>query len=314
MNGIINILKPPGMTSHDVINFVRRISGLKKVGHTGTLDPGAAGVLVVCLGQATRLSQFLMDDTKEYRAEVTFGLSTSTGDAFGEITSQGNAALLTEELVRDALPVFTGDINQVPPMTSAIKQQGKKLYQLARDGIVVDRPARNVTIYSLEYIWGTGWGSSRPRVILHLCCSKGTYVRTLCEDLGSHLGCGAHMSFLVRTRAGLFNISDAATLEEIKAAANDCKLMDRVIPMENALAGFPVVTVKDGAASAVRSGSKLYQPGVYQMPVNLSEGDLVQLVGTEGLLAVAKTILDPEHQDRLVFKPICVLKAQAGGN
>jgi len=314
MNGIINILKPPGMTSHDVVNFIRHTSGMKKVGHTGTLDPGAAGVLVVCLGQATRLSQFLVDDTKEYRVEVTFGLSTSTGDSFGQVIVEGDAAELTEETVRSALPVFTGEISQVPPMTSAIKQQGKKLYQLARAGIVVDRPARNVSIYSLEYIWGAGWGGSRPRVLLHLRCSKGTYVRTLCEDLGNYFGCGAHMSFLVRTRAGNFNIADSATLEEIKAAAIDHKLIENVVPMENVLVGLPVVTVKNGAASAVASGSKLYQPGVYQMPENLSEGDLVQLVASERLLAVAETILDPEHQNRLVFQPVCVLKAQAGGN
>lgn len=314
MNGIINFLKPPGMTSHDVIHFVRRTTGIKKVGHTGTLDPGAAGVLVVCLGQATRLSQFLVDDTKEYRAEITFGLATSTGDSFGLAIAQGNAAGLTEKTVRDSLTAFTGEINQVPPMTSAVKQQGKRLYQLARDGIVVDRPARKVTIYSLKYIWGTGWGGRHPRALLHLCCSKGTYVRTLCEDLGGYLGCGAHMSFLVRTRAGIFNISDSATLEEIKAAAIEGKLMDKVIPMEKALPGLPVVTVKNGAAAAVASGSKLYQPGVYQMPENLSEGDLVQLVGPEGLLAVAETILDPEYQDRLFFKPVCVLQVRAGGD
>lgn len=313
MNGIINFLKPPGMTSHDAVNFVRRISGVKKVGHTGTLDPGAAGVLVVCLGQATRLSQFLVDDIKEYRAEITFGLSTSTGDSFGQITAQGTAAGLTEKMVRESLTVFTGEISQVPPMTSAIKLKGKKLYELARDGIVIDRPARKVTIYSLEYIWGTGWGSPRPRALLHLSCSKGTYVRTLCEDLGSYLGCGAHMSFLVRTRAGFCNISDSSTLEEIKAASLDGKLIDNIIPMENVLAGIPVVEVKDGAVTAVASGSKLYQPGVSRMPENLSEGDLVQLVGPEGLLAVAETILDSEYQDRMVFKPVCVLNVQAGG-
>jgi tRNA U55 pseudouridine synthase TruB len=122
------------------------------------------------------------------------------------------------------------------------------------------------------------------------------------------------MSFLVRTRAGLFNISDSVTLEEIKSAVMDSKLMNKIIPMESVLVDLPVVTVKDGAASAVASGSKLYQPGVYQMPENLSAGDLVQLVGTEGLLAVAETMLDPEHQDRLFFQPVCVLKAQAGGN
>jgi len=314
MNGIINILKPPGMTSHDVISFVRRTTGIKKVGHTGTLDPGAAGVLVVCLGQATRLSQFLIDDSKEYRAEITFGITTSTGDSLGRITSRGNATVLTEKAVRSALPAFTGQISQIPPMTSAIKQQGKKLYQLARDGIVVDRPARSVTIYALEYVWGTGWGSPHPRALLHLSCSKGTYVRTLCEDLGAYLGCGAYMSFLVRTRAGIFSISDSVTLEEIKAAIIAGKLQDIIIPMDNALASMPAVIVKKGAAAAVASGSKLYLPGVLRMPDNLSEGDLVRLTGPEGLLAVAETILDPEYQDRLFFKPVCVLKGPSGRN
>jgi len=314
MNGILCVLKPPGMTSHDVINFIRRTCGIKKAGHTGTLDPGAAGVLVVCLGQATRLAQFLAGDSKEYRVEITFGISTATGDSFGPVTDRFDASNLTEAAVREALPVFTGRIKQVPPMTSAIKQQGKKLYQLARLGIVIDRPAREVYIHSLEYIGGKDWGRATPRALLHLHCSKGTYVRTLCEDLGNYLGCGAYMSFLVRTSAGIFKLDDAVTLEEIKEAAREGRLSEIVIPMEQVLPAMPVVTVKKGAIAAVTSGSILYQPGVSDMPKDIEPGVLVQLVGEGRLLAIAETTFDPKQTDRLFFKPVCVLQVKAGGN
>ncbi|MGI6491694.1 MAG: tRNA pseudouridine(55) synthase TruB [Pelotomaculum sp.] len=314
MNGILCVLKPPGMTSHDVINFVRRTCDIKKAGHTGTLDPGAAGVLVVCLGQATRLAQFLADDSKEYRVEITFGLSTATGDSFGSVTGRFDASSLTEAAVREALPVFTGRIKQVPPMASAVKQQGKKLYQLARLGIVIERPAREVDIHSLEYIGGRNWGSTAPRALLHLHCSKGTYVRTLCEDLGNYLGCGAYMSFLVRTRAGIFDLADAVTLEEVKEAAREGRMAEKIIPMEQVLPSMPVVTVKKGAMAAVASGSILYQPGVSDMPEDLAPGVLVQLVGEDRLLAVAETTFEPGQPDRLFFKPVCVLQVKAGGN
>lgn len=307
MNGIMNVLKPPGMSSHDVVYFIRRTFGIKKVGHTGTLDPGAAGVLVVCLGAATRLAQFLLEEDKEYRAEITFGLATSSGDSFGEVTGEGDASQLNEGVVRSALPVFTGEIRQVPPMTSALKWQGKKLYELARADLVVDRPARVVTIHSLSFIGGSGWGGPRPRALLHLTCSKGTYVRTICTDIGNHLGCGAHMSFLVRTRAGSFKISDSCTLEELQSAASEGKVVDRIIPMEEALSGLPAVIVKSGAIGAVASGSILYLPGVARLPGELSEGTLVRLMGPQGLLAVAETTFDPGDREKLIFKPVCVL-------
>lgn len=307
MNGFVNVLKPPGMSSHDVVNFIRRVFGVKKAGHTGTLDPGAAGVLVICLGAATRLARFLLDDDKEYRAEITFGLTTSSGDSFGECIYEGDASHLTEDLVKQVLPLFVGRIEQVPPMTSALKKQGKKLYELARSGLVVDRPARVVNIYSLDFIWGTGWGGPRPRVLLHMACSKGTYVRSLCTDIGKYLGCGAHMSFLVRTRAGLFNISKSKTLEELLVAAENGKLEDKVITVEEALSDLPAVIVKKGAVSAVVSGSKLYLPGVAHMPEGLTEGTTVRLIGSGKLLAVAVTAIDPENSERLIFKPVCVV-------
>ncbi|MFA4884587.1 MAG: tRNA pseudouridine(55) synthase TruB [Desulfotomaculaceae bacterium] len=307
MNGFINILKPPGMTSHDVVNFIRRTLGVKKAGHTGTLDPGAAGVLVVCLGSATRLAGFLIDADKEYRVEMVFGQATDTGDAFGEITSETDASHLDRDSLLAVLPLFTGSIKQVPPMTSAIKLHGKKLYQLARQGLVVERPARAVSIYSLEFISGTGWGTPHPRALLHLSCTKGTYVRTLCTDIGSFLGCGAYMSFLVRTRAGQNKISDSLTLEEIEVLNQTGNLAEKVIAIDKALAFLPEVLVKNGAVPSVLSGAKLYLPGVAQMPGVLSEGDKVRLVGPEGFLAVAETAYDPQDSERVLFRPVCVL-------
>ncbi len=307
MNGFINVLKPPGMTSHDVVNFIRRNLGVKKVGHTGTLDPGAAGVLLICLGSATRLAGFLIEEDKEYRAEITFGITTLSGDAFGEVTSKENASGLSEEEVRLVLPHFHGKIIQVPPMTSAIKLNGKKLYELARAGLEVDRPGRVVYINSLEFVCGSGWGTPHPRALMHLSCSKGFYVRSLCLDIGSRLGCGAHMSFLVRTRVGSYEISDSLTLEEIKALYSKNTLNEKVINIDHALSALPAVIVKNGAVPAVLSGSKLYPPGVAGLPGGLNEGDLVRLVGPDGFLAVAETSFDPKDDERLIFKPVCVL-------
>lgn len=307
MNGFINVLKPPGMTSHDVVNFIRRTLGVKKVGHTGTLDPGAAGVLLICLGSATRLAGFLIEEDKEYRAEITLGVTTLSGDAFGEVTREENASGLSEDEVLLVLSHFQGKITQVPPMTSAIKINGKKLYELARAGIEVERPGRVVYINSLEYVCGSGWGTPHPRALLHLSCSKGFYVRSLCLDIGTRLGCGAHMSFLVRTRVGSYVIYDSLTLEEIKALYSKNTLNEKVINIDQALSGLPAVIVKNGAVPAVLSGSKLFPPGVAGAPGGLNEGDRVRLVGPDGFLAVAETSYDPKDSERLIFKPVCVL-------
>ncbi|MDD3653078.1 MAG: tRNA pseudouridine(55) synthase TruB [Desulfotomaculaceae bacterium] len=305
MNGIINVLKPPGMTSHDVVDFIRDTLNVSKAGHTGTLDPGAAGVMVICLGRSTRIAQFITSADKQYRAEITFGANTSTGDSFGEVIARYDASGLTESAVRTALKIFTGRIEQVPPMVSALKWHGKKLYELARAGQVAERKARVVTINSLEYIKGDGWGTTKPVALLDLTCSKGTYVRTLCTDIGNYLGCGACMSFLVRTRVGAFNISEAYTLEDIKANANDISRI--MVTMENVLAELPPVKVKYSAVSAVSSGSKLYLPGIAELPNGLDDGVIVRLQGPEGLLAVAKTARDPVDSSRWIFRPICVL-------
>lgn len=208
--GLLNVLKPPGMTSHDVVSFIRRTYGMKRVGHAGTLDPAAAGVLPVALGQATRLIEYITDTDKSYRVELTFGYETDTGDDTGKVLNASCYDLPTIEQLQNVLQSFIGISRQIPPMHSAIKVDGKKLYELARSGINVDRPAREIKIsqITLLKVFPTG-------ILFDVTCSKGTYIRSLCKDIGTKLGCLAVMSFLVRTRVGRFLLSDALTVEEL---------------------------------------------------------------------------------------------------
>lgn len=215
MDGILNLLKPPGMTSHDVVSVVRRALGIKKVGHTGTLDPGVAGVLPICVGKATRLAEYITGEDKAYRAEITFGVTTDTQDSFGHVTGEKDASHLTRGDIAYNLTRFHGEIMQIPPMVSAVKVDGKRLYELAREGVEVERKARPVTIHRLQLLdFRPG---PRPVAFIDVVCSKGTYIRTLAADLGEALQVGAHMSHLVRTRSGSFLLEEAATLEELIA-------------------------------------------------------------------------------------------------
>ncbi len=306
MDGILNILKPPGMTSHDVVAFVRRLVGGRKTGHTGTLDPGAAGVLVICVGRATRIIQFLPGD-KEYRAEITFGLATSTGDAFGEVVYRHDATTLTRGTVEEALQDFVGEILQVPPMTSAIRYQGKKLYELARQGVEVERRPRRVNIYSLRLVRMDRLGTPHPRVLVDVACSAGTYIRTLCTDLGERLGCGAYMSFLLRTRVGGFPVTQALTLEEVEDLARQGRLFSKLVKLDRALEHLPCVYVRQGAVDRVKSGNPLYWPGVAAAPDFLQEGQLVRLCSDQALLAVARAVADPTRPGCHQFKPVRIL-------
>ncbi len=305
MNGILNVLKPPGMTSHDVVNFVRRTLSVARAGHTGTLDPGACGVLVVCLGSATKIVRFLMD-SKEYRAEITFGISTATGDVFGEVTSKCDASCLTLEKLEETLSLFRGDILQVPPMTSAVKMGGKKLYELARRGVEVERQPRPVKIYSLRVLWGQGWGTPRPKALLSISCSGGTYVRTLCADIGEKLGCGAHMSFLVRTKVGTLSIEGSITLEEIANLASKNTIESKIISTDKVLNFLPEVQLKRGAVIPAASGSPIYPAGVRNPLHGISPGTLVRLKFQEQLIAIAKAVTYGDTGD-VLFKPLCVL-------
>lgn len=247
MDGFLNVLKPPGMTSHDVVNEVRRIAGVRRVGHTGTLDPDVPGVLVVGIGQAVRLNEYLLDADKAYRCEITFGVATETGDATGEVTERRPVPTLCRLAVENALETFIGTYEQVPPMVSAVKVGGRRLYELARRGAEVPRTPRPVTIHSLTLI--SFVPGEYPRALFDVVCSKGTYVRTFCEDIGARLGVPAHMSHLVRTRSGPFTLADAKTLPEIGVDVRGC-----LLPMIAALPNLPRLRVPAERAALIARG------------------------------------------------------------
>jgi len=255
LEGVLNVLKPPGLTSHDVVNYLRRTLRIRRVGHTGTLDPDAAGVLVVCLGRATRLAEYLVDTDKSYRAEMILGIRTTTQDVGGERLTSGEAAHLTAADVESLWPRFLGEIEQVPPMVSAKKQGGRRLYQMARAGQEVERTPQRVTISELRLL--DFQAGRNPRVLFDVTCSKGTYVRTLCADLGEALGCGATLSFLLRTRVGTFRLAEAWTLEEVAASWAAGDLAARLIPLEAAVPHLPSVIVSAAARAKLAHGQAL---------------------------------------------------------
>jgi len=229
--GFLNIDKPLGITSHDVVHKVRRGLGIKKVGHAGTLDPLATGVLIVCLGGATRLSEYAMNSTKRYRARVHLGITTTTYDAEGEVTAERPIDHFSQNDVENALQPFLGNIEQIPPMYSAIKQGGRKLYDLARSGETVERAPRPVRIEALEIV---DW--SPPQFSLDVTCSAGTYIRSLAFDVGEVIGVGAHLAGLVRTASGAFTLENSINLETLLA---DPDWQRHLLPADYALASLP---------------------------------------------------------------------------
>lgn len=212
MNGILNILKPPGMTSHDVVSFIRRTLKVKKVGHTGTLDPGAAGVLPICLGKATKVCEYITNQDKEYICEITFGNETDTYDKYGEFKYEipKDYSHITLEMIKAKLEDFKGEIEQTPPSYSAIRINGKRAYSLAREGMEFEVPKRKVTVSNIEIL-----GFSLPKIMLKINCSKGTYIRSICKDLGDALGVPSYMSFLIRTKTGDFSIEYSSIMQNI---------------------------------------------------------------------------------------------------
>lgn len=229
MTGIVNINKPIGKSSHFVVAVIRRITGIRKVGHTGTLDPLATGVLPILIGrEATKLSQRIMDGTKGYRSILQLGVSTTTQDSEGEVVSKRDVNVTLED-VKNVLNCFVGQISQIPPMYSAIKINGQKLYKLAREGKEVERKPRFITIYSIDLL---NYNEELSQVEIDVSCSKGTYIRTLCSDIGEKLGCGAHMISLVRTKSSSFQIEDSVTLEEFEQLWNNKEYERILIPPE----------------------------------------------------------------------------------
>ena len=249
VSGILNLNKPVGKTSHQVVNEVRRASGTRRVGHAGTLDPIACGVLPVCIGQATRIIEFLESQRKVYLAEIKMGVSTDTYDAEGKVTEVHDVSSLTQERIEEELRQFRGNIEQTPPMFSAIKHQGTPLYRLARRGLDVQRMKRKVMIYRLDLL---EWHS--PLLTVEVECSKGTYIRSLAHDIGQSLGCGAHLQGLIRLRNGIFDISDSMTIEEMRDAFQQGYWQALVYPLDVAVLDWNAIIVGSNNEQAIRHG------------------------------------------------------------
>ena len=249
--GILNVYKERGFTSHDVVAKLRGILQMKKIGHTGTLDPDAEGVLPVCLGKATRLCDLLTDEGKTYRTEMLLGVETDTQDIGGRVLRQA-AVTADEAQVRAAVLGFTGEYDQIPPMYSALKVDGKKLYELARQGKVVERAPRRVIIHGIEIE-----SVELPRVTMTVHCSKGTYIRTLCHDIGQKLGCGACMESLLRVRVGRFPVEESLRLSQIEALRDSGGLAARIVPIEAMFSGYPKAYVLQEADRPAHNGNPL---------------------------------------------------------
>ena len=261
MNGIINVLKPPAMSSSDVVFHIRRITGIKKAGHNGTLDPGAAGVLPVCLGRATKLADYLMNGAKEYIAELTLGAATDTLDSYGRVVKTAPANVTSGEIER-ILPEFLGETMQAPPAYSAAKHHGQPLYKLARKGIEIEKPARLVRIEGIDLLDG-----ERNRFLLRVRCTKGTYIRTLLADLAERLGVPGYTSFLLRSESGGFTLASAHTFDEIETCAAAGELPRVVIPAEEAVGFMKTLHLPQYLYDIVLSGT----------PVDLLRANLPEL-------------------------------------
>ena len=254
MDGVIVIRKEKGFTSHDVVAKLRGILHMKKIGHTGTLDPDAEGVLPVALGKATRLVDMITDKEKTYEAVMHLGVVTDTQDMSGTVLSQAEELHVTEEELRAAIESFVGDYMQIPPMYSALKVNGKKLYELAREGKTVERKPRPVHFYEIEIL-----EIDLPLVRFRVTCSKGTYIRTLCHDIGEKLGCGAAMETLLRTKVGRFTLDDAITLAHTEEAVQNGEIESKVLGIEEILAEYPRVCCTKEGDRLLANGNPLVQ-------------------------------------------------------
>lgn len=263
MNGVINIYKNTGMTSFDVVAMVRRVAKMKKVGHTGTLDPAASGVLPVCLGKATKIIDYIMENKKVYRVNLKLGMITDTYDLEGEVLREKDASHITKDEILNCINSFVGTIDQVPPMYSALKQNGVRLYELARQGIEVHREARKITIYSIENIKI----ESNDNIQMDVCCSKGTYIRSLCYDIGEKLNVGATMTALERIQNGPFTKEEAINIEDLTEEL----LEKRIISIEKALDSFEKITVNEKFGKLLRNGVKVFDNRMYSEEVEFNK-------------------------------------------
>jgi tRNA pseudouridine55 synthase len=295
-DGILNLDKPQGPTSHDVVDRVRELTGVRRVGHAGTLDPMATGVLLVCIGKATRVSEYLVAGQKVYRARVRLGIATDTYDAEGQVVPSVDPSVDPVEIGRDeveaALARFRGTIEQVPPMYSALKREGKPLHKLARQGVEVKREPRRIVISRLELI---EW--EPPECTLEVTCSPGTYVRALAHDLGQALGCGAHLTGLARLASGGFRLEDAVALDTFARAAEKGRWPEFLHPIDAALAHFPALHLDADTARRLCSGQAIVAPSAPaghppRAAGGIEEGTLARVYGPDGVF-LALAAFDP---------------------
>jgi tRNA pseudouridine55 synthase len=291
MQGVLVVDKPAGITSHDVVNQVRRLAKMRRVGHTGTLDPMATGVLVLLLGPATRLARFILTEDKQYRATLRLGVTTTTYDAEGEVTATSDVMPDLDAIER-GLDHLRGEILQVPPMYAAIRHHGKRLYELAREGKEVVREARPVTIYRAELL---EWNP--PDLILDIACSTGTYVRSLAHDLGQLLGTGAHLVALRRTTSGPFTLDQSYSLDVLRQLSEEERLETALLPAHAALEGMPVLRLTPEQEVAVRYGQTI-TPNTVDTAETLQARD-----GNDQLVAVLVHLEDNAYRPTIVLTP-----------
>lgn len=303
VEGVLLLHKPIGMTSHDCVAKMRKLARTKKIGHTGTLDPDVSGVLPLCIGRATKIVEYLTAESKTYEAEVTLGFSTTTEDASGEIVSE--KAVDREILAEEVLNVFsnmTGEREQTPPMYSAIKINGKKLYEYARAGIEIERPTRKITIHELILLSGINQDDKTVKFRFRVTCSKGTYVRTLAVMIGEQLGFPAHMSHLIRTKSGDFSLEQCLTFSEVEQLVEDDRLAESLISIGEALKYLPKCIIHDNLAEKVKNGAVLPLPEQF---VHLHSGEPL-IIYDENDTCLAIYTKHPEKMH--LMKPIKVIK------
>ena len=291
-DSIVNLFKPAGPTSFDMVCSVRKILGVKKAGHIGTLDPAAEGVLPICLNRSTRIIQFLSPLQKTYRATLELGSETDTQDATGRKISTKDPSLVNETKIKQVFQTFVGEKDQIPPMYSAKKKNGIPLYKLARNGINIARDPVKITIYSIDFI-----KKEENQVLFEVRCSAGTYIRTLSHDIGKKLGCYAHMVRLTRTKVGLFGLGRTLTLEELKVAYEEGSLPEKLLPLEEALNFLPAIRVKEEYLESVSHGVALSKCFLETLPDRFEPGHYFRVFGNnDKVVAVVEPVVD---QDKL---------------
>jgi tRNA pseudouridine55 synthase len=303
LNQVVNLYKPSGPTSFFMVNAVKNILGVKKAGHIGTLDPMAEGILPICLNQSTRIIQFLSPLSKHYQCTMTLGTATDTQDSTGKTIFEGDPSKVTEIQVRDMLVNFTGEQDQIPPMFSAKKNNGIPLYKLARNGITIDRKPVSINFYSIDFI-----NMDENRVEFEAHCSAGTYLRTLCHDIGEKLGCGAHMSRLIRKQVGVFDQASSVSPEELAVASKNGQLDGILFPVEKALEFLPEIRINDDFIKPLSNGNSLPKVSLKAFPGEFKPGMMIRVCnGSDKVLAIVEPLVDQKQfaqmsPEDIVFK------------